>query len=143
MKGHELIIKGAILLLDWTFKYVLLTNLGRKGFQTNFRNLVAYIWSETIQAKSSIAKFKCQASSRDRTTLKLHKFVVEANYVEDWKSSLLQETKVNIENVDVPISNKKLKLELQKSNLKPREEEGSGLKLNKYNKKEMQWGLKL
>jgi hypothetical protein len=55
----------------------------------------------------------------------------------------LQETKVNIENVDVPISSKKLKLELQKSNLKSREEEGSSLKLNKYNKKEMKWGLKL
>ncbi len=103
MKGHELIIKGAILLSDWAFKYVVITNLGRRGFQSNFRNLVSYIWNETIQAKSSIAKFKCQASSRDRTTLKLHKFVVEANYVEDPKSSLLQQTKVNIENVDVPI----------------------------------------
>jgi hypothetical protein len=112
MKGHELIIKGAILLSDWAFKYVVITNLGRRGFQSNFRNLVSYIWNETIQAKSSIAKFKCQASSRDRTTLKLHKFVVEANYVEDPKSSLLQQTKVNIENVDVPISSKKLKLEL-------------------------------
>lgn len=52
----------------------------------------------------------------------------------------MQETKVNIENVDVPISSKKLKLELQKSNLKPREEEGSSLKLNKYNKKENEVG---
>ncbi len=112
MKGHELIIKGAILLSDWAFKFVVITNLGRRGFQSNFRNLISYIWNETIQAKSSIAEFKCQASSRDRTTLKLHKFVVEANYVEDPKSSLLQQTKINIENVDVPISSKKLKLEL-------------------------------
>jgi hypothetical protein len=56
---------------------------------------------------------------------------------------LLQETKINIENVVMPISSRKLKLELQKSNRKPKEEEGLGLKLNKYNKKEMKWGLKL
>jgi hypothetical protein len=141
MKHHELTIKGAILLLDWAFRYVVLTNLGRREFQSIFRNLVSYIWSETTQTKSSIAKFKCQASSRDRATLKLQKFVVEANYVKELKSSLLQETKINIENVVVPISSTKLKL--QKSNRKPREEEGLGLKLNKYNKKEMKWGLKL
>jgi hypothetical protein len=33
MKGHELIIKGAILLSDWAFKYVVITNLGRRGFK--------------------------------------------------------------------------------------------------------------
>jgi hypothetical protein len=56
---NKLIMKGVILLLDWIFKYVVLTNLGSRRFQSILKNLVSYILSEMIQAKISIAKSKC------------------------------------------------------------------------------------
>ncbi len=68
---RKLIIKRAILVLYWAFKYVVFTNLGR--FQSIFRNLASCIWSETIQARSFTTKFKCQANSRDRARIKIIK----------------------------------------------------------------------
>jgi hypothetical protein len=70
---RKLIIKKTILALYWAFKYVVLTNLSRKRFQSIFKNLASCIWSETIQAKSFITKFECQANNRNRAKLKIIK----------------------------------------------------------------------
>ncbi len=80
---NKLTIKQTILILSWTFKYVILTNLGRKAFQNICKNFGSYIWNETKQAKSFATKFECQASSKDKARLR----VIKAKYVEELKSS--------------------------------------------------------
>jgi hypothetical protein len=82
-----------------------------------------------------------------RQDLKLEKFVVEAKYVKELKSSqklnlMFHEIKLNIENVDVPRSSQKLQLGLQKY-MKEEEEEWFNLKLNlKVQQKGNEMGIK-
>jgi len=82
---RKLIIKSAILVLYWALKYVILTNLGRS--QSIFRNLASCIWSETIQVKSFITKFECQANCKDTARFKIIKVYSRSKYVEKPKSS--------------------------------------------------------
>ncbi len=63
------------------------TNLGRRGFQSIFKNLASYIWSETIQAQRFVAKSKCQASSRNNVELRIAKVYNWSKYVKKSKSS--------------------------------------------------------
>jgi len=64
------------------------TNLGRRGFQSIFRNLASYIWSETIQAQRFVTKSKCQASSRNKVELRVAKVYNWSKYF--FKSKLSQ-----------------------------------------------------
>ncbi len=132
---NKLTIKRTILILSWIFKYVILTNLGRKTSQSICRNFGFCIWSETIQAKSFATKFECQASSRDKARLRIVKVCCKSKVYREAKIKLearpnVPKKKVNIEHVDESRPRKKFKLGLQKLDLKQQKEQGSNLKLD-------------
>jgi hypothetical protein len=79
--------KEEILIWDWNLKYVILTNLGRRGSQYIFKNLASYIWNDTIQAISFTTNFKCWISNRNRVQLRVAEACKEIKYGEEVKSS--------------------------------------------------------